>query len=105
MVNNIKSGQVTGTGAAINVNIGFKPSVVMLFNTSGGCFLIWVNGMGAGYGQKTVDSGAGITDISTITSGGITQYAGTSLASEGFTIGTDTDLNVNTEVISYIAFR
>ena len=42
---------------------------------------------------------------SKITSGGITPYVGSQSASEGFTIGTDSDLNVSAETLFYVAAR
>lgn len=78
------TGQVTGTGAAINVSIGFIPSYVKVFNPNdaGSLYatLEWWNGMAAASGLKTmkvVDSGAtGNASSNYVTSGGISTYAG-----------------------------
>lgn len=90
-------GTVTGTGSAISVTVGFQPQYVKLCNITGNCQMEWFQGMGNAYGQKIVDSGVGTTDISTVSSGGIIP------AATGFSIGTDSDLNVNTEVIYWLA--
>lgn len=103
-VGRIKTGTGTGTGAAINVSIGFLPNMVMVMNTTGNCFIVWTSDMGAAAGQKTVDSGAGTTDVSMLSSLGISQYTGSASASQGFTIGADTDINVNAETYYYVAF-
>ena len=71
--NNMATGTVEGTGSAININCGFKPTAVKVINADGKAILDWTTEMGAAYGVKTVDSGTGTTDISLITSGGITQ--------------------------------
>lgn len=96
---NFAVGTVTGTGSAITVVCGFKPTYVSVRNTSGNCYLTWNALQADAAGQKSVDSGAAATDISTISSGGITP------SFNGFTIGTDTDINVNTEVIFWEASK
>jgi len=93
------SGNVDGTGAAITITLDFKPSRVELFNVTGNCQLVWIDDMAAGKGQKIVDSGTNLTDISYIASGGVT------VNSVGFQIGTDADLNVSAETIHWIAYR
>ena len=90
-------GSVEGTGSAIEVDLGFQPKVVLLRNIDGNATLDWVEGMGDDKGQKVVTSAAGTTDISFIASGGVTQN------SDGFTIGTDADINANAETIVYVA--
>lgn len=190
MGNDIKVGSVTGTGAAINVSIGFQPSYVKVYNPNdaGGLYPIieWWNGMAAASGLKSkknviasveasldfasiaaasvgevtvnvtgaalgdnvyaspkdvieanlafsayvtaantvavravnptaaaIDPAAVAWEITVmrgnnqdkITSGGISKYAGSSTASEGFTIGADADINASGEDIFYIAHR
>ena len=90
---------VEGTGSAISITTGWTPGVVFLWNVDGDCQMVWEKNMGAGYGQKTVDSGSGATDVSTITTGGITS------AANGFSIGTDSDVNVNAQTLMWMAFR
>ena len=89
----------SATGAAITAELGFRPRYVKVMNVTGNCFMEWIQGMGDGYGQKTVDSGSGTTDVSTVTSGGITP------AANGFSLGTDADINPNAaEALFFIAF-
>lgn len=96
------SGEKDGTGSAIPIQLNFKPSAVTLMNiddAGGFTKLEWIAGMPAASGVKTVDSGAGVTNLSYISSNGITVGSG------GFTIGTDTDVNVSAETIHWEARR
>lgn len=109
----VKTGTVTGTGAAINVSLGFQPDYVKVFNIgdAGGldATLEWVAGMASGGGVKTlrvVDSGTtGNASSDYITTGGISLYAGDQNNAEGFTIGTDPDINASGETIVWVAMR
>lgn len=109
--NNMVRGSVAGTGAAINVVCGFVPGYVKVFNPNdaGSLFptMERFQGMAAASGFKTL----GVVDNATtgnkssnyVTTNGLSDYSGTSGA--GFTIGADTDINVNGETIYYIAIR
>jgi len=93
-----KTGAVTGTGSAINVRtVGFRPRRVELLNVGGNAIGRWQDTMADASMQKVVDSGAGATDISLVTSGGITPL------SDGFTIGADTDINASGELVHWLA--
>lgn len=82
-------GTVEGTGAAINISLGFTPSYIRVVNTEDGDTIHeWFNGMTDGHAIKIVDGGAA-TNISRITSNGISAYAGTTTAAKGVTLGTD----------------
>lgn len=95
------SGTVEGTGAAINVQLGFKPAKVALYNEDGLCELHWFNTMTAGHGLKRITAGT----LSKITSDGITVYDGTAAGdAAGFTIGADADVNVSAETLHYEAW-
>lgn len=99
-VNRMMTGSFTGTGSAINVKtVTFRPRKVEIFNVSGVCMAIWTNTMADASAFKKVDSGAGATDISFITSNGITPL------SNGFTLGADTDLNVSGETVHWVAHQ
>ncbi len=109
-------GKVTGTGAAINISIGFLPRYVKVFNYNDAGSLYptieWFEGMPSASGLKNkrqaVNEGGTATYSvvnERITSLGISQYAGSSSASVGFTIGADTDINVSGEEVFYIAMR
>lgn len=95
-----KTGRITATGAVINVELGFTPETVHIRNLTSRDQLFWDSGMTDGHGQKQVAAGTGTA----ITTGGISPYAGTLGAnSQGFTIGTDADINVDTEILHYTA--
>jgi len=96
-------GTVEGTGAALNITVGFIPDVVWLMNVDGNCMMVWTANLGDADGQKIVDSGSGATDISTVTSGGVTagDYDNSFL---GFSISTDSDINAAGETINWVAW-
>lgn len=48
------TGTVEGTGAAINVQLGFTPDYVKLINIDGDASLEWISDMADGEGYKTV---------------------------------------------------
>lgn len=96
----IASGTVEGTGAAINVQCGFTPAYVKVTNFDDPTQMEWWAGMGAAAGVKLTDAPA----LTKVTSNGITAYAGTRGGnSAGFTIGADTDLNVDGETLFWVA--
>lgn len=99
-VNRMMTGSVVGTGSAINVRtVTFRPRKVEILNVGGVCSAVWTDTMADASALKTVDSGAGATDVSLITSNGITPL------NNGFTIGADTDLNVSGETIHWVAYQ
>ena len=97
--NHCSTGEIDGTGSAISINCGFKPYFVQVFNIDGNCFASHCFFEADAAMQKTVDSGGGTTDVSYVTSGGIT------LTANGFSIGTDGDLNVSGEELQWVAFK
>lgn len=119
MASNFATGTVEGTGSAINVSVGWQPDYVKVWNIddAGTLYPIieWHSTMGAGKGfkyLKIADNGStGNLSSTYVTTGGITAYAGTvgtastAGTGEGFTIGTDSDLNANGETIVWIAAR
>lgn len=109
-----QTGSVGGTGSAINIELGWQPDYVKVFNIddAGGLAptLEWTSAMTGGHGFKTlksVDSGStGNASSAHVTAGGISLYAGAAgSASHGFTIGADGDINASGETIAYIAIR
>jgi hypothetical protein len=97
-VQKVLTGAVTGTGSAIDVKmVGFRPTIVKLYNVGGNANAVWTRDMADASMQKIVDSGAGATDISLVTSDGITPLA------SGFRIGADSDLNASGEKIIWEA--
>src|SRR4030042_2705875 len=95
--NHVAVGSVDGTGSAITIVCGFKPLSIRVHNIDGDVIAFWDAIMPDAAMQKIVDSGAGTTDISYVTSNGITP------AFNGFTIGTDSDLNVSAEELHWVA--
>lgn len=87
--------------AAANISIGFVPSVVLIFNLTNPSQHNWYKGMGDGYCEQQVTAG----DKTIVTSGGISEYAGSSTAAPGFTIGTDSVLNTAGDTLYFVAFR
>lgn len=91
--------KITGTGSAITVKPGFKPSSIDIHNLTGLCSMTFVpDHMTAGRGLKHVTDGT----ISYVTASG-----GVYINSDNmpFTIGTDTDINVSGEILNVVAFR
>lgn len=96
----IITGTVTGTGAALNVSLGFIPKRVEIVNETDPGYYVWTSDMADGEMQKTI--GDGTTTFAT--TNGISAYTGSATAAEGFTIGADTDMNAESDVIHYTAF-
>jgi len=83
----------TGTVAAYTFTTGFKPLYVKVVNNTSSDWYEWFHGMAAASAHKVVAAGTG----SAITTLGITQL------SYGFTMGLDTDVNVSSEQVSWLA--
>jgi hypothetical protein len=94
---NCAVGQVTGTGASIDIVCGFRPLWVKVLNKTGLATLEWNAIMADANGVKIVDSGSNATNVVDLTSLGITPLF------NGFRIGADTDVNVSAEEIFWIA--
>ena len=95
-VRNVAAGRyiTTGTAAAFVITTGFKPRYVKVQNlASTGSTAEWYEGMADASAWKSVVAGDG----SLITTLGIT------VSASGFTVGLDTDLNVTSEQLSWIA--
>lgn len=96
----IKVGTVEGTGAAINIALGFTPEYVRIVNQDGLVTAEWFNTMTAAHVAKRVTAGT----MTAPTSLGVSPYAGSAgTTAVGFTIGADTDINVSGETIHYLA--
>lgn len=95
----IKVGTVTGTGSAINIELGFIPSYFMIANiTDGDTIDEWFDGMTAATNLRTT------TAVATNASNGVTRYTGSrGSASQGVTIGTA--ISESAKVLRYIAVR
>lgn len=98
----IKTGTYTGTGSAVTEatigSCGFKPLYLKIWNdTDGDASWEYVNGMTAAYAYQVSDSGSGTTDLSKLTSNGIT------LSDTGFAVGTS--LSESGKTFRYIAIN
>lgn len=87
--NDFVTGTHTGDGNAKNVSIGFKPKKVMVYNITDGISWEWTDTMAAAKGVKVTNDGTTTYEASN----GISHYAGSTTASEGFTLGTGVNLN------------
>ena len=83
----------TGTAAAVVITTGFKPRYVEVCNETSSDSYKWFEGMADAEAIKSVAAGTN----SLITTLGIT------VSASGFTIGLDTDVNVTSEQLSWIA--
>jgi hypothetical protein len=83
----------TGTVAAYTFVLGFKPRYVKVDNITSRDGLEWFEGMADAHALKTVAAGT----RTAITSNGITP------TEDGFTLGLDTDVNVTSEQVSFVA--
>lgn len=92
-------GSYTGTGAAINVAIGFEPAFLLIFNdTDRDEMWFWIRGMAAAQALAVN------TAVATLASNGITTYTGAAGAtSAGFTAGSG--LSESGKTFRYVAFR
>ena len=79
------SGLLTSDGTAVNINVGFQPSKIVLVNYTGTNpnIIYWVEGMAAGTYHLLTGSSGVVTKGS---SGGPVVFAGDNDESEGFTI-------------------
>ena len=95
-------GTVEGTGASINVSIGFVPRIVKVINIDGDAVMEWTDDMGDGFGYKSLTGGTNAL-MATL---GISAFAGVAGgATPGFVIGADTDVNVSAQTLIWIAHR
>ena len=84
----------TGTVAAFNITLGWKPVWVRVLNeTASSSGFEHFAGMTAGHAIKRALAG----DLTVVTSNGIT------LLTYGFTVGLDTDVNVTSEQLDWVA--
>lgn len=83
----------SGTAAAFDITIGFKPRYVKVVNEDGDCYYEWFEGMADSEAMKMVTGGT----YAKVTTHGIIPLT------NGFTVGLDTDINVTDQVLSWIA--
>jgi len=93
-VNFVKRGKTIGKGTAKKIVLGFKPVKVELFNETG---------LAQAFKTDTMETSKAIKQI---TAGTMTFPANVcTIETDGFTIGTDTDINVASEVIHWVAYE
>lgn len=108
MASETKIGSYTGTGAALNVSLGFIPDHVHIVNeTDGDIAWEWFSGMTDGHALQSVnvvDSGTtGAAGMSKITANGVSAYAGDASNAPGFSVGTA--LSESAKTFRYVATR
>ncbi len=87
-------GAVLGTGSLLEVRqVGFRPRTVQLINIDSADELYWTSTMVDGGGLKRLAAGA----ASVLTADGVTPL------SDGFSLGADSDLNVDGETVHFEA--
>lgn len=99
----VETGNYTGTGAVINISIGFIPSRVEIINwTDADEAFLWAEN-GAGTGKTFIFAG-GTAVPAVQASNGVSAYAGVQGgASAGFSVGTA--VSESAKVYHYAAFR
>lgn len=86
----------TGTAAAFSITCGFQPRYVRVVNEDGDAFEEWFEGMADAEAMKLIGDTSPVT-YSKITTNGIT------VSANGFTVGLDTDINVTSQQLSWLA--
>jgi hypothetical protein len=95
-VSRVMAGSFIGTGALLNVDtVGFRPKMVQLFNATGLTQAVWTKTMADDSAFKQINHGT--VQNAFITSDGIIPRA------NGFSVGTDADLNTAAEVVHWVA--
>ena len=86
----------TGTAAAFKITTGFQPRYVKVVNEDGDASEEWFEGMADAESMKWIgDTSPAV--LAKMTTHGIT------VAADGFTVGLDTDVNVTSQQLSWIA--
>lgn len=95
------SGTFTGVAAATNIQCGFKPNKIVLYNLTDASKFTWVKGMDAG--TFTQQLAAGTTTV--VTSGGPVVFDGNADEAEGFTIPNTAVFNTAADDVVWEASR
>lgn len=97
-VQRVVTGSYVGTGSALNVRtVGFRPRVVEFLNPTGLTVCKWMNQMPDASVMKVFNHDT--VQVAYATSNGITPL------SDGFTVGTDADLNTADETVHFVAYE
>lgn len=102
-MDNFATGYRDGTGADIDINVGWTPERVEVLNTEAADFasLLWCSSMAAASAIKRVTSTS--SKITTLGVTALGSAAGDTV--KGFRIGADTDVNVAGETLQWFAYR
>lgn len=95
--NFITAGSSIGEAAAFNEILSWQPIKVIVFNTTTNCIYYWAQPHGAAGETSFKDTGGGVSDITTVTSNGIT------VVNDTITFGTD--VQTTNDVLYWVAFR
>jgi hypothetical protein len=88
------TGAYIGTGSAFNITtVGFRPRSVKLWNITGLTTAVWTEEMPDASAFKQINHAD--TQNVWVTANGITPLA------NGFTVGTDADINTDAETVYY----
>ena len=91
----VKSGSYTGSGLARSITgVGFQPDVVIIDGVNGGANSVIRTSTMANPNSKQIDTPTGLAGNQI-----------TSLDADGFSLGTDTDVNQNTITYHWVAFK
>lgn len=95
----VKTGTYVGTGAAVNIALGFQPAAFIVWNeTDGDALWLWADGMAAGTAIAIAAA------VAAQGSNGVTKYDGAEgVTAKGITVGTA--LSESGKTHRYIAFR
>ena len=100
------TGSLTSAGTSVNVSIGWTPRYVIVSKVTNTLATgEWQTGMAAASCLKTLDSDTAGSIITLPTVSCISTYAGSTSAAPGFTLGADTNLNVNGDTVRWRAWR
>lgn len=99
MIPSIVVGTYEGTGAALNVSLGFKPDFLLIANTEDSDVFA--------FRFRTIQAAGVAVDVAAAVAAnvdnGLSDYAGSSTAGEGFSVGTD--YSENGKTYGYVAMR
>jgi hypothetical protein len=89
------AGSFIGSGSAFNVEtVGFRPRFIQFFNVTGLTSGVWGEGMADGSMLKLINHASAQHIL--VTSNGITPLY------NGFTVGSDADLNTANEIVYFL---
>ena len=89
-------GTYTGDASSQTIVIGYRPSKIVIWNeTDGDARFEVIDGLAAAKAYAMLDTGSGATDLSVIASAAVT------INDNGFSVGSDSDVNQSGKVFRY----